>query len=108
MKSRYDYMTPSVVQDDDTDFYPDILSLNYDQGTLTKIPTLHKLTVGDLNKFWYYMWTKYGQTDMDDVLLNINGFPYIGILQPGDELYELAPEDLTGYITVKRLGEDDE
>jgi hypothetical protein len=106
MKSRYDYLKESQVQDEDKEFFPDVLSLSYDQGVLTQIPTLHKIDSRDLSKFWKYMYERYQRTDMDDVLLNINGFPYLGMLKPGDELYEPKAEDLEGYITTRRTGED--
>jgi hypothetical protein len=106
MRSRYDYLKESKVQDEDKEFYPDVLSVSYDRGVLTQIPTLHRITEPDLAKFWKYMYEKYGQPEMDDILLNINGFPYLGMLKPGDELYEVKKEDLEGYITTRRIGED--
>jgi hypothetical protein len=106
MRSRYDYLLPGNVQDEDKDFYPDVLSLSYDQGLITQIPTSHIVTEADLTKFWKYMWEKYELVELDDIFLNINGCCYLGILQPGSELYEPIKDDLTGFITTKKPGED--
>jgi hypothetical protein len=92
---------------DEGEFYPDVLSLSYDQGVLTQIPTVHLIDEKDLAKFWKHMYEKYGICELDDVLLNINGFAYLGMLKPGDELYDIKTEDLTGgYLNTKRTGED--
>ena len=107
MKSRYDYMESSKIQDpEDNDFYADVLSLSYDRGVLTQIPTVHLITAPDLAKFWKLMYDRYGMCEMDDVLLNINGFPYLGMLKPGSELYFVKDSDLTDYLTTRRTGED--
>ena len=107
MRSRYDWMKPGKVQDpEDDDFYPDVLSVDYSNGVIDKIPTLHRITSADISKFWKYMWDKYGVLELDDLLLSINGFDYLGKLAPGDELYELAFDDIIGYMDNKRLGED--
>jgi len=107
MKSRYDYMEESRIQDpEDNDFYADVLTLSYDRGILTQIPTMHRVTGPDLCKFWKLMYDKYNVAEMDDVLLNINGFPYLGMLKPGDELYLVKDSDLDGYVTSRRTGED--
>ena len=100
-------MNPGKVQDpEDNEFYPDVLSIDYSNGVINKIPTLHRITSADISKFWKYMYDKYGIVELDDVLLSCNGFPYLGMLAPGDELYELALEDITGYMENKKLGED--
>lgn len=106
MKSRYDWMLPGKVQDEDKEFFPDVCSIDYSNGSITKVPTLHKITANDLSKFWKYMHEKYNIVELDDVLLSINGFPYLGMCQPGSELYELAPEDIEGYLDNKKVGED--
>ena len=107
MLSRYSYMRPGKVQDSvDKDFYPDVLSIDYSNGVIQKIPTLHRITSADISKFWKYMWDRYGILELDDLLLSINGFPYLGMLEPGSELYELSLEDITGYMENKKIGED--
>jgi hypothetical protein len=47
------------------------------------------------------MWEHYSITEMDDVLLNINGIQYLMDLRPGDIIYKVVPEDLTGFLTSR-------
>jgi hypothetical protein len=105
MQSRYDFMEESVVLDKDGICFPDPL-IDYNNGVLSKIPTLHRITNEDLKKFWVCMWENYQLNYYDDLWLNINGIPYLMELKPGDEIYKLAVEDLTNYITSKQLGSE--
>ena|SRR5574344_2100789 len=100
MKSRYDYMSDSKVIDDDGLNYPDPLSINYNDGTLTKIPTAYKVTTVDLAKFWLLMYNNYNITYDDDLLLNENGISYLMSLKPGDTIYLPKSDDLEGFIVT--------
>lgn len=101
MKSRYDYMKESCVQDTDGENFPDTLSVSYNDVQLTQIPTAHKLTQADIEKFWLYMYNSYGLQDMDDILLNINGIPYIGAEKPGEILFKVTSDDLYNFENNK-------
>ena len=107
LKSRYDYMKESSVVDIDNENYPDPLSVTYNDIQFTQMPTFQKVTEGDLNKFWLYMYKNYGMVDSDDVLLNINGIPYIGTMNPGDIIFNIPPEDLAKFATQKIAGMED-
>lgn len=100
IKSRYDFFKTSSVLDIDGQPFPDPL-LNHNDGTLSKIPSAHTITSRDLTRFWTFMWEHYSITEMDDVLLNINGIQYLMDLRPGDIIYKVVPEDLTGFLTSR-------
>lgn len=104
MKSRYDFMTESKITDIDNEPYPDPLSVSYNDVQLTKMPTSSQLSIGDITKFWLYMRKVYGIQEFDDVLLNINGVPYKGMLKPGDEIFNIEVEDLFNFHTQKLPG----
>jgi hypothetical protein len=108
MESRYDYMLSSGVQDEDGETYPDVLSCNYVNGALTKIPTAYVIDETDLGKFWLTMWKVYKCVDKDDIWLNINGIPYLGLLEPGSTLYIPVVEDLKGFLLNKTVGNSDD
>jgi hypothetical protein len=104
MRSRYDYMTEGQVLDTDGQSYPDPLSIDYNQGVLTKIPVEYRITERNLAKFWTFMYEAYGITDLDDMLLNISGIKYLMELQPNDIIYLPVIEDLVGFIQNKQVG----
>jgi hypothetical protein len=87
-------MLPSkVVDEEDGEQYPDPLSIIYGNA-ITKLPSQHIISSIDIAKFWYYFYQKYDSVEGDDILLGRNGIPYVGMLKPGDKLYELEEEDL--------------
>jgi hypothetical protein len=96
-------MKDSVVVDTDGVCFPDPL-IDYNHGTLSKIPTLYTITDNDLAKFWVTMWEQYGLNYYDDLWLNINGVAYLMELRPGDQIYKVEEGDLTKYIETKELG----
>lgn len=107
MISRYDYMSESEVKDTDGERFPDPLSVTYNDVQLTSYPQHTQLTSKDLEKFWYFMVDAYGRTDLDDILLNINNVPYVGMLKPGDVLYLVSENDLEKFSTQKLVGQED-
>lgn len=106
MKSRYDYFEESTVLDIDGTAYPDPLTVNYNEGRLTKIPTEITISARNLAKFWTLMYEEYSQTYHDDLLLNENGVPYVMCLRPGDIILKPVQSDLTGFIESKAIGFD--
>lgn len=107
MKSRYDYMEESQVTDNDKERFPDPLSVTYNDIQFSQLPTTAILTEGDINKFWLYMHRNYSMVEMDDVLLNINGIPYIGTLNPGDIFFNVNAKDLSKFAEQKIAGMED-
>jgi len=102
MKSRYDFMKESKVQDTDGELYPDILSMNYSEIKFQNLPEIETITSIDINKFWYFMYKKYGIEYYDDLLLNLNGIPYVGMLEPNDKLVMIPLNDLLNNISNKK------
>lgn len=99
-------MEDSEVLDIDGTCFPDPLSINYDRGNVTKLPTAHTITARDLVLFWITVYEKYGLNYYGDLVLNENGIPYIGMLEPGDTIYLPDSADLTGFITSAIEAED--
>lgn len=93
MKSRYDYMRASTVEDIDGQQYPDPLTINY-QVAIDKygtLPGIHELSLTDLKKLWVTYYKATDELEMDDVLYSINGIEHVGLLEPGDQIYLYDP-----------------
>lgn len=98
MKSRYDFMAASEVLDTDGTEFPDILSVDYSKIQFNgDLPVPSIISAGDVEKFWIYMYKNYGITYFDDLLLNVNGIPYVGMLQPGEKILNVSMEDLNNF-----------
>lgn len=97
-------MTESQVRDIDNENYFDPLSVTYNDVQFTKAPPAYTVKDADITKPWLMMWKNYGRQDKDDILLNLNGIPYIGTLMPGDTLFFVDGNDLDNFNTQK-LGE---
>ena len=82
-------MRQSVVEDIDGDQYPDPLTINYQRAIdkTTGYPDGFKLTRVDLKKLWVKLYKETGQTELDDVLLSVNGIEHQGVLEPEDVIY---------------------
>ena len=105
MFSRYDSMTSSnVVDEEDKEAYPDILSVNYNNTQLTQVPIKLEVNAAELKKFWVFMsnYYSYELAEADDVLLTINNIPYLGLLSPGDSIYKIALDDLYHFNNSKK------
>ncbi len=96
MKSRYDCMKESSVKDIDGEFFPDPLSLSYDIS-VTELPSKKQVNSVDIAKFWLFMQNNYDMAEEDDILLGVNGVPYVGMLEPGDEIYLVSKTDLENF-----------
>lgn len=104
MTSRYNYMKQSNVQDTDGQNYPDPLSVTFNDVQFTEIPSAKQLSAADLAKFWLYMYNTYGVQEYDDILLTINGIPYLGMEKPGDIIFNVSLKDLQNISTDKLPG----
>lgn len=107
MKSRYDYMQDSDVTDIDNEKFPDPLSATYNDVQFTQVPIQYVIKDKDITKFWLLMKEQYGVQEMDDVLLNINGIPYLGSLRPGNTLFLVDYNDLSNF-NEQKLGDVEE
>lgn len=107
MTSRYDFFADSQVTDTDGQAWPDPLSVTYNDVQLTKAPPQYNLKDADITKFWLFMNNRYGVQEMDDILLNINAIPFLGMERPGDAIYLVELSDLQKFNTQK-LGESED
>jgi len=105
--SRYDLMQESLVLDEDGQKWPDPL-LDFNTGSMSKIPTEYQITNRDLQRFWVCMYEQYGMTELDDMWLNINGIKYLMDLKPGDILYKVSQNELTSFLSNKQIGYEDD
>lgn len=101
MKSRYDYMTAGIVADTDNDVYPDVYSVNFSNYSLSQIPSYHLVNIADLYKPWTMMYKEYGITYFDDLYLNMNGIPYVGMLEPRSVLVNFIMSDIESFNSNK-------
>lgn len=99
MNSRYSLMKDSNISDIDGDTWPNPLSLNYVGAELTVIPNEHTVSRGDIARFWEYYYKRYNTTELDDILLTLNGIPYIGCLEEGDKLAEIDSADINNFYS---------
>lgn len=105
--SRYNNMTASKVLDIDKEAFPDPLSCRYNDVQFSGISGQERMSSAALSKFWLWMWKTYATCDYDDILLNLNGIPYIGMMQPGDILFKIPARDLLTFQKQRVLGEED-
>lgn len=84
-------------KDIDGEPYPDPLSINFADVRLTKIPTKHQISAGDIAKFWLTTYREYNITQYDDLWLSLNGIPYIGMLELGDVIYKFDINDIINF-----------
>ncbi len=97
MESRYDYMQPSVVCDVDGEEFPDCLTTVYPGLKITEVPIPDVVSEPEINKFWSFMYKRYGVPYNDDLYLNINQIPYVGMLEPGATLFNLKYSDIVSF-----------
>lgn len=99
MRSRYDKMRPSTVEDIDGQQFPDPLTIDYQSAIRNYgvLPGIHEITPLDLKKLWLMWYRETGKTDLDDILYSINGVEHVGVLEPGDQLYMYDPEQVDSF-----------
>lgn len=104
MKSRYDYMRASTVEDTDGTQYPDPLTINYQSviDNYGAFPNTHTVNLTDIKKLWVMFYNILDTVEMEDVLLSAIGIEHAGLLEPGDTLYLYSPE-LVEQFTFKDL-----
>lgn len=91
-----------VVDKEDGIPYPDCLTTNYSDYSITAIPEFYKISAGDISKMWIHMQKVYGVPYYDDILLNMNGIGYIGELEPGSKILDFKLTDIQDFDKNKR------
>jgi hypothetical protein len=108
MTSRYDFMQPGLVVDEEVmDQYPDPLTANFAEGKLKTIPVPYAMTSADLDKFWKFFYDTYGKLDVDEIFHSINGVPYLGMLEPGSVLFKLNVSDIEKWLSDQSPDDQD-
>lgn len=95
-----------VFDSEDNEEYPDIFEPNIVNMQLSEIPTTVTITERDIKKFWLCMYREYGAAEGDDIWLNINGVPYIGFLEPGQQIYRISPNDIMNFDKNIKAGNE--
>jgi len=83
MRSRYDYIQPSLQTDIDNEQFPDPLTLRYSSFLATEPMTPVELTQRDILFFWWKTAEVYGSAEYDDIVLTLNGIAHRNELQEG-------------------------
>jgi hypothetical protein len=78
MRSMYDLMEESETRDSvSQELYPDIFSAPLHKFKFESAPQQHSLTQGDLQRIDILMNKTYGNPELDDIVLSINGIGFI-------------------------------
>ncbi len=94
MKSRYDYMIESGEADLNGELWPDPMSIKFTEQNFTSVPSITRVSTADIEKFWLAFYKVYGKTELDDILLTVNGLPYLGLLSAGSPIVWPSYTDL--------------
>jgi hypothetical protein len=99
MQSRYDIMEKGAVLDsEDKDPFPDPLSVNWTEFTLTSSPYLKTLQERYIHRPWLLTYQMYGVSQWDDILLTLNNIPYKEQLRAGDDFFIPSQEDINKFV----------
>lgn len=94
MVSRYQYMSASSVKDENQNNFPDPLSLNYNNISISKKPDIIFANEGDIKYLWRTTNKVYGTPALDDVVLTLNGYPHKNFLKEGDPIIFPSADDI--------------
>ena len=91
MDSRYQYMKASSVRDINQNNFPDPLSLNYNNISLSKKPEILYVEESDIKYFWMVSNKVYGAPEL---ALSLNGYSHKNFLEEGDPVIFPDKEDI--------------
>lgn len=94
MDSRYQYMKASPVRDINQNNFPDPLSLNYNSISLSKKPEILYVGESDIRYLWMVSNKIYGEPELEDVALSLNGYSHKNFLEEGDPVIFPNKEDI--------------
>lgn len=94
MDSRYQYMKASAVRDVNQNNFPDPLSLNYNGISLSKKPEILYVEESDIRYLWMVSNKIYGEPELEDVTLSLNGYSHKNFLEEGDPVIFPDKEDI--------------
>lgn len=102
MLSRYDFMSDGIVSDEFGRNYPDPLSLNYLNIKVSEKPRHVRLSEEDTVSFWLTASKVYGVSQLDDIVLTVNGVPHRNFLKNGDVILFPSESDIRKSFTKER------
>lgn len=101
--SRYDFMTEGLVVDEATgQAYPDPLSMDYTDLTLTTEALRDVMNDDKISTFWHETELAYGNAIYDDMVLNLNGVMHKNLLEKGDSIYFPSASDIRNSFVIGR------
>lgn len=101
--SRYDFMKEGAVVDEATgQAYPDPLSMDYTNLTLTTETRRDVMNDDKISTFWHEAEIAYGSAIYDDMVLNLNGVMHKNLLEKGDAVYFPTASDIKDSFTIGR------
>jgi hypothetical protein len=89
--------TSKTVQADDGTYYPDVMTLQSSNFTLTNVPYEHPLTSNDILRVDILIGSFYGYSDYYDLVLDINEVEHIKNKNIGDVIYLPSLEELDSF-----------
>jgi hypothetical protein len=102
MVSRYDLMSESSSTDSyDNQSYPDILSFSYQNFNFTEPPIIFQPTDQLQQKPYVITNSYYGQPYYEDIVLDINNVPHIGMIFNYNQIKFPSSNDLMSFINNK-------
>lgn len=100
MQTRYLFMRPGSVLDEDGTAFPDPLTLNINNFKATETPQAVELTESEICYFWKIPYSIYGTPEFDDMILTLNGVPHRNQLEPEDIIYIPKKDDILTSFSV--------
>jgi hypothetical protein len=100
-KNIYECMKQGIVKDVNGNYYPDVLTTNIENLTVTSNYIYHILTERDILRFDLLMYRIYGKPYYDDIILLINNV-YKNDLEVGDTLLMPSVFDMDTYFNNSR------
>ena len=83
--------------------YPDCLTYPHTRFKITSPAKLYTLKQTDCDRFDLTVYTEYGTTDLDDIVLLYNGITDIHDLRPGSQLYFPTKDDIERFYQENRI-----
>lgn len=89
----------SVLDEVDSCSYPDPLSFNLNNFSLSQKPEPVELTDISINKFWMTTYEQYGVCEYDDIVLSLNGVAHRNFLKEGQVILFPVLNDIGGSFS---------
>jgi hypothetical protein len=94
-RTKYLVIKNSTVNADSLgNFYPDVLTFPVSKFIYNDVPAQVTLTQGDIARFDIFIYTYYGISDYQDLILSLNGIPSVHELYVGQILKLPSTNDI--------------